>query len=223
MPARSSGMVYLLDDEHAVACEHVIKAGGDGDFRPGQLSADLDEDLGTADGRVHPAGAGGRFDGTDLAVRPGTHQGTGEAGQAKAERVAVAIAVAVAVAVALERVAGDGLPVTVVLHRRWCPSPRPPTRSATGPLPSREPYPTAKVLPGMGTMHSTSSTSTCTPATPRAQPLRRQPAHRIITKRSETRVRDGPTARQAESQTRSRSAPHPRGGRRRRREDATRP
>lgn len=56
-----------------------------------------------------------------------------------------------------------------------------------------------------------------------AKPVPRQPAHRVIPKECETRIRDGPTARRAGSQTRSRSAPRQHGGRSPRREDATRP
>lgn len=67
------------------------------------------------------------------------------------------------------------------------------------------------------------SSGSCMPATIQAKPVPRQPAHRVIPKECETRIRDGPTARQAGSQTRSRSAPHQRGGRSPRREHATRP
>lgn len=71
------------------------------------------------------------------------------------------------------------------------------------------------------TEHAASSGS-CIPATMQAKPVPCEAAHRVIPKEYNSNS-DGPTAPRAGSRARSRSAPHRRGGRSPRREDATRP
>ncbi len=85
---------------------------------------------------------------------------------------------------------------TSTASRSWAPAA---SALSSSPTESRE-------APGPATTGST-------------QRLRRTP----LPKECETRIRDGPTARRAGSRARSRSAPHRRGGRSPRREDATRP
>lgn len=76
---------------------------------------------------------------------------------------------------------------------------------------------------GAGDPLARAETTAHTERAMQAKPVPCEPAHRVIPKECETRIRDGPTGQRAGSRGRSRSVLHRRGGRSPRREGATRP
>lgn len=76
---------------------------------------------------------------------------------------------------------------------------------------------------GAGDPLARAETTAHTERAMQAKPASCEPAHRVIPRECETRIRDGPTGRRAGSRGRSRSVLHRRGGRSSRREGATRP